>query len=1046
LRRSLNRARWGLAIVGVAGIGASIAGEGCSATSPQTAESVGTARQPIVGGLTDPNITTAGQVVNRYSALALDAAAGTTTITVTNAVALNVARGDLLFVIQMQGALVDGTNTNAFGSVTSLNGAGSFEMVTVDSALANVITLSPGCGLKHSYSAAAHTQVVWVPQYSTLTVGAVGSITAPAWNGTTGGVVAIQAGTVALGGSINVTGLGFRGGALTDQANAPPTANFVFRSTDGNTGGEKGESIAGFEADYDMAAIGGRFSLGAIGNGGGGGAAHNGGGGGGANGDNGNTWLGAGVMPDGGTDAGSWLTAWALDPDAIDAGGPTHSSGGGRGGYSYSANAQNPLTVGPNNTAWGGDDRQYRGGLGGRPLANDPLGRVFPGGGGGGGNANNGNGGAGGQGGGIVYLVANSVSGAGALRADGSPGNDTTGGGRDGPGGGGGGGSIVVVAPTVASTVVLSASGGNGGIQNITGFGNEAEGPGGGGGGGFVAAGPGATAVAVNGGAGGSTNSPPMVNFTRNGTTDGAPGLTTSLAANAQAPMCIAADLAVTMTDGGGSVTAGSNVTYTIVVTNNGPNPATGATVADPFGANFGAETWTCVGAACPAASGSGNVQATLGALAGGATVTFTVTATVAPTATGTLSNTVTVTAPAGVTDGTPANNTATTTNPVIAAMAGVTVALTNSPTNVTVGAAFDYTLTISNAGPNPTFGGTATLAIPTGVTAGAITSPGSVCLPVGQTLTCTLPSIAGGGSITITQAVTAPATVETVTATATAVETIGGTQTATDTTTFLCAVDNDCGSANWCTGAGACAPKAANGQPVPAAAPISGICNPTNGARGCVSAACDTNGNVCGIKLGDGTCTVTAQCIAGVCAGNGTCELADAGGPDAAVPDAGPDASAPDASDAAAGDAGLADAGDGAVADAADGAPEDGAVADAANDAALDAGSDAASSDAGDGGPADADADAAADAASDAAADGGHPDAAADAASPDAGDAGNDAAMADAGEPQGGALEGGGCSCETAGSSRHAGMPGGIFALAAVAGILGKRRRRRDR
>jgi large repetitive protein len=1021
-RSSGARARWALVAIAGLGAGAALAGQGCSSTPPPP-EETSAARQPIVGGVADPNIAAANQVVNRYTALAADAAAGATTLNVASAAALNAATGDLLFVAQMQGATVDGSNTAAFGSVTALNGAGSFEMVTVQGVAGNQITLSPGCGLVHGYSAAAHAQVVWVPQYATLTVRAAGSIIAPAWNGATGGVVVVQANAVALAGAIDVSGTGFRGGALVNLATDPVTTGFAFRSTDGNAGGEKGESIAGFEADYDVAAIGGRFSLGAIANGGGGGAAHNGGGGGGANGDNGSTWLGAGVMPDGGTVAAPWQSAWALDPDAIDAGGPTRSSGGGRGGYSFSLNAQNPLTVAPGNAAWAGDDRQYRGGLGGRPLANDALTRVFLGGGGGAGNENNANGGAGGRGGGIVYVVAGSVTGAGTVRADGATGASTTGGGRDGPGGGGGGGTIVLVSPTVAATVAFSANGGAGGIQTITGFANEAEGPGGGGGGGFIAVGPGAVAATPAGGAGGTTTSPAMTAFNRNGATDGALGRTASLAGSAQPPMCIAADLAVTMTDGGGNVTAGGNVTYTIVVTNNGPNGATGTQVSDPFGAAFVATTWTCTGAACPAASGSGNLSAVLGTLAPGASATFTVVGTVALTATGTLTNTVTVTAPAGITDGTPANNTVTVTNPLIPAVADVSIALTHAPAGVIVGSAYTYTLTVSNAGPSPTSPVTATITLPAGATPGTTTAPGWTCgAVVAQTLTCTNPSVAAGGSSTITQGVTAPAALGTATATATVAAVIGGTHNATDSTQLLCGVDSDCGSTAWCSGAGACVPKASNGQPVPGAGPINGVCTPANGLRACVTGACDVNGNVCGIQAGDGTCTTTAQCIAGTCASGGICQLpgGDGGGGDGGAIDA----AAGDGGDSGAGDSGTNDA-----SAAEGGAPDGGAADGGATDGAADAnGGDGAAADSGpnDGGK-------------EAAAGDGGP---ADAAVADAADAG-DAAANDASPDQGAFLEGGGCSCNTAGSAREAGMPGGIFAVFALFGILVTRGRR---
>ncbi len=1028
------------AIVAIGGLGVALvaASQGCSATSPQAPETTGAARQAIVGGLADPNVATPGVVVNRYTTLAADATAGATTITVGSGATINAASGDLIFLIQMQGATVDGTNTSSFGAVTALNGAGSFEMVTVQSVAGNVITLSPGCGLVHGYSAAAHTQVIWVPQYATLTVGAAGSITASPWNGATGGVVVIQANKVALGGAIDVSGTGFRGGALVNLATDPVTANFAFRSTDGHSGGEKGESIAGFEADYDVPAIGGRFSLGAIANGGGGGAAHNGGGGGGANGDNGSTWLGSGVMPDGGTAAAPWSAAWALDPDDVDAGGQTHSSGGGRGGYSFSLNAQNPLTIGLGDTSWGGDDRQYLGGLGGRPLANDALARVFPGGGGGAGNENNANGGAGGVGGGIVYVVAGAVTGSGSVLANGGAGNSTTGGGRDGPGGGGGGGTIVVVSPSIAATVAFRANGGAGGIQNIVNFGQEAEGPGGGGGGGFIAVGPGAVAPTPAGGVGGTTNSPAMVTFPRNGTTDGAQGRATSVAGNAQPPMCIAADLAVTMTDGGGSVGAGGNVTYTIVVTNNGPNGVSGAQVSDPFGAAFTGVTWTCTGAACPAASGSGNLAAVLGTLAPNGSATFTVVGAVALTAAGTLSNTVTVTAPAGITDGTPANNTVTVTNPILAAVADVTVALTNTPANVVVGSPYSYTLTVSNAGPSPTTPITATITLPPGATPGAVTAQGWTCGAIAaQTLTCGNLALPSGGSSTITVGATAPTTFAVVTATATVTAVVGGTQMVNDSTQLLCGVDADCGSGAWCNAAGACVPKAANGQPVPGGAPVNGVCTLANGQRACLSGACDANGEVCGIQPGDGTCTNNAQCIAGTCAANGTCELA---GVDGGGNDGGPADASAGGGDSSGGDAGLADAngGDGQASDAGDdgsagsgdasdgGGSADGGEGDGGPDAAaLDAGT-------GDAGPRDA--------ALDAPSDGALGDGA-------LGDGSSSDAATDATAEQGGLLEGGGCSCNTAGSAREAGMPGGIFAVFSLLGILVTRgRRRRDR
>lgn len=123
------------------------------------------------------------------------------------------------------------------------------------------------------------------------------------------------------------------------------------------------------------------------------------------------------------------------------------------------------------------------------------------------------------------------------------------------------------------------------------------------------------------------------------------------------------ANLGITITDGVTSVSPGQAVTYTIVVTNAGPNAATGAIVTDSMPAALTGVTWTCSPAlSCGAASGSGNIATTVN-LANGGSATFTVHATVAATATGSLTNTATVAAPAGTADGTPGNNTATDTD-----------------------------------------------------------------------------------------------------------------------------------------------------------------------------------------------------------------------------------------------------------------------------------------------------------------------------------------------------------------------------------------------
>ena len=235
------------------------------------------------------------------------------------------------------------------------------------------------------------------------------------------------------------------------------------------------------------------------------------------------------------------------------------------------------------------------------------------------------------------------------------------------------------------------------------------------------------------------------------------------------------ADLSITKTDGVTTVTAGGSTTYTIVASNAGPSSVTGATVADTFPAALTA-TWTCVGAGggtCTA-SGSGNINATVN-LPVGASVIFTVSATISASATGTLSNTATVTAPAGVTDPTPGNNSATDSD-TIAQQADLSITKTDGVTTVNAGGTTTYTITASNAGPSAVTGATVADTFPASLTAtwtcsgasgGTCTASGSgninasVNLPVGASVTFIVSaniSAAASGTLTNTATVTAPA------------------------------------------------------------------------------------------------------------------------------------------------------------------------------------------------------------------------------------------------------------------------------------------------
>jgi uncharacterized repeat protein (TIGR01451 family) len=98
-------------------------------------------------------------------------------------------------------------------------------------------------------------------------------------------------------------------------------------------------------------------------------------------------------------------------------------------------------------------------------------------------------------------------------------------------------------------------------------------------------------------------------------------------------------DLAVTKSGSPASQKLGAgNITWTMVVTNNGPDTATGVTISDPMPAGNTFVSATTTQGSC---TGGAILNCTLGTILKGGTVTITLVTT--PTAAGTVTNTVTV-------------------------------------------------------------------------------------------------------------------------------------------------------------------------------------------------------------------------------------------------------------------------------------------------------------------------------------------------------------------------------------------------------------------
>lgn len=177
--------------------------------------------------------------------------------------------GRKVLIYQAKGASINTSNTNSFGSITSLGNAGKYEIATVTSRSGSVISFS---NLINTYDVNGLVQLVYIPEYTNPNVNA--TLTSTAWNASNGygGIVILEASRLTLQADISVDGQGFRGGARSSNNGNGCTT--VYR-TSSTIYGEKGEGITTYSSNLR--------GQGPLANGGGGGSTHNGGGGGGSN-------------------------------------------------------------------------------------------------------------------------------------------------------------------------------------------------------------------------------------------------------------------------------------------------------------------------------------------------------------------------------------------------------------------------------------------------------------------------------------------------------------------------------------------------------------------------------------------------------------------------------------------------------------------------------------------------------------------------------------------------------------------------------------------
>lgn len=420
-------------------------------------------------------------IINDYHKVT---AVGTASAVVTDLAGIQgnhtLAVDDTVLIIQMQGATINETNTAAFGTPT-INNAGNYEINVICHIDVPSKTVHFKYNLVRAYTpATGSVQIVTHGDGRATNVTVTGTLTCRPWDGDFGGVVFLKAyGTLTLGGNIDVSQRGFRGGAVggivglpgavcnknvltaggdflwnnggcngattnisatgyyypkfslgipaPNHVSPPAPATAPANLLDQYVGAWKGEGIAQYILDKET-------GRGPQANGGGGGQTHNSGGGGGGN------------YGDGGIGGKPWDGATIVD--------------GGMGGKAIG------YTGGPN-------------------LAPN---KIFMGGGGGGGHGNypNGTPSPGGNGGGIVIIkcINFTVTGARSISSNGE--NNVPNLDGDSEGGGGAAGTVYMdVSGTItsAATLTFNLRGGKGGDAINSG---DCIGTGGGGSGGFI--------------------------------------------------------------------------------------------------------------------------------------------------------------------------------------------------------------------------------------------------------------------------------------------------------------------------------------------------------------------------------------------------------------------------------------------------------------------------------------------------------------------------------------------------------------------------------
>ncbi|MET3874709.1 gliding motility-associated C-terminal domain-containing protein [Chitinophaga sp. OAE865] len=237
-------------------------------------------------------------------------------------------------------------------------------------------------------------------------------------------------------------------------------------------------------------------------------------------------------------------------------------------------------------------------------------------------------------------------------------------------------------------------------------------------------------------------------------------------------------DIDITKT-GPASATAGTGISYQLLIVNNGPSDVANVVIADQLPAQIQNPVWTVTAGGSATTSvpgGNGAVNFTAGLPAGaGNTITVNINGTIDPAATGSVSNTATATPPAGTAV---SSNTVNTT---LISTTGLTLVKQGPATgHVAAGEPVNYVLRLVNAGPSNATGITIKDVVPAAITntSWTVTTTGTAAVAAGgvgggsgNNVSTIVNIPAGTGNAVLVQinGIVSPGAVDTLTNTATA-------------------------------------------------------------------------------------------------------------------------------------------------------------------------------------------------------------------------------------------------------------------------------------